>query len=209
MNQTIHPLAAITFDDGPSAEITPRVLDLLEQYHVPATFCVVGNNVRKHPELLRRMTEQGCEIANHSQNHERFTQISCKEIVDSITLTEKAIFDACGKKTVFIRPPYGAYDIRVALIAYALDKSLLLWNMDSCDWKTRDAAAVIPSVLRAVRDEQTILLHDLYLSSYEAAAVIIPELQKRGYELTTAEGILKRRGIPIVPGQCYFPDTGK
>lgn len=206
MNQNIHPLAAITFDDGPSADVTPRVLDLLEQHHVTATFCVTGACAEKYPELLRRMTAQGCEIVNHSWNHERFTDLSCEEIIVSLEKAEEAIFDACGRHTVFVRFPYGAWDERAAAAAYVFEKALLWWNVDSFDWKYRDAGVIIPSVLDAVKDRQTILLHDIYLSSFEAAAGIIPELKDRGYELTTAGGILRKHGIPILPGKHYFTD---
>lgn len=205
--ETDMPLAAITFDDGPSDKVTPRVLDLLKQYNVPATFCVTGAGAEKHPELLCRMTAQGCEIVNHSWSHEKLTDISCEEIIVSLEKAEEAIFNACGEHTVFIRPPYGAWDDRVAAVAYVLEKALLRWNVDSFDWKYRDAGVIIPKVLNEVRDGHVILMHDIYLSSYEAAAVIIPELKNRGYELMTAGGILKRRGITVNPGMNYFTNT--
>ena len=99
---------ALTFDDGPSPDNTPMLLDILSEYNVPASFCVLGSLIESNEALLKRMLSLNCEIINHSWNHEYLTKVPEEEIYDNIRRTDDAILRACGVRPRFFRPPYGA-----------------------------------------------------------------------------------------------------
>lgn len=207
MTCTEHPLAVITFDDGPEPEVTPRILELISRYNIRAAFCVLGDLVSKHPDIVKDAADLGCEIVNHSWNHENFTKLTDDEISKNISKAEDAIFGACRIHTGFVRPPYGCSNDRIANVIKNLNKAQLFWNGDSLDWKDRDASIISARVMNEVRDGHAILLHDIYLSSFEAAAIIIPELLNRGYELITASELLSRKNVQIIPGEKYLYDV--
>ena len=203
MSHSDRPVAAITFDDGPSQEITPEILKLLSQYNIPATFSVLGSLVSSYPDIVREASNMNCEIVNHSWNHENFHKITENEIADSILRTEDAIFNACHKHTTFVRPPYGCSDTRVTKVVKDMNKAQLFWNLDSLDWKSRNSHAIISEVINNIRSYDSILLHDIYVFSYDAVRTIIPELLARDYELVTVSELFSRKGITIMPGERY------
>ena len=204
MNMVIdHPTVALTFDDGPSPETTPKILDLLSEYDAKATFCVLGSLVRLYPDIVKRAVSSGCEIVNHTWNHERLTQLTDEEVLSNIQASDLAISEASGVHPFLIRPPYAAYNKHLLKLMKKSGKAGLFWYNDSLDWKLRDAQQIIPHVLDSVKDRDIILMHDLYPSTYEAAAVIIPELIKRGFELKTVSGMLEEKNIPLISGQRY------
>ena len=192
---------ALTFDDGPSPDTTPMLLDILSAYKVPASFCVLGSLVSTNEEILQRIVSLNCEIVNHSWNHENLTKYPEAEIEENIRRTDAEIFRACGVRTRFFRPPYGATNPPLMAVTQRLGKPQLLWMVDSEDWKLRNAPDIIPAVLHAADNKAIVLMHDIYRSSCEAAAVIIPELLKQGYELKTVSDLLKHRNP--CPGQIY------
>lgn len=200
---TDRPLIAITFDDGPSEVVTPRILKLLAKHKVPATFSVVGRNVQAHPELIKQMTDQGCEIVNHTWQHENLKDMTEEQIAESVLRTEEAIWKACGEHAVFVRPPYRSSDSRTADVLKTLGKAQLLWNVDPEDWKSKNADTIIRLVLGNVKDQSTVILHDIYPSTYEAAAGFIPELASRGFEFVTVSELLRRKNITVIPGESY------
>src|SRR3954451_22411256 len=100
---------ALTFDDGPDPTLTPQVLEVLEQAHVPATFFVLGQRVRLAPEIVRRKSADGDEIGNHTFDHRLLLSLVQAQVLDEIALTDKAVIAATGLRPTLIRPPYGMW----------------------------------------------------------------------------------------------------
>ncbi|PYK87793.1 MAG: polysaccharide deacetylase, partial [Verrucomicrobia bacterium] len=130
------PYIALTFDDGPSEKLTPRLLDLLAQYHIHATFFVIGENVSQHPEILQRAAREGHEIGNHSWSHPNLAKMSDDGVRSQIKRTEEAIIGAIGSRPVLLRPPYGSLTTRQKhFIHDDLSYEIILWDVDPLDWK--------------------------------------------------------------------------
>src|SRR5205814_9687938 len=106
------PYIALTFDDGPNEKLTPRLLDLLAQHRIHATFFVIGENVAQHPEILQRAAREGHEIGNHSWSHPNLAKMSDDGVRSQIKRTEEAISGAIGSRPILLRPPYGSLTTR-------------------------------------------------------------------------------------------------
>lgn len=130
-------LCAITFDDGPSRN-TPQLLDMLAQYGIPATFFLLGKQAELYPDIVRRIAAEGHEIGNHSYSHPNLRLLSPERKNDEIRRTD-AILRALGVTPLFLRPPYGAFDQHTVDVADSLNLSVVLWSLDSRDWKSLPA----------------------------------------------------------------------
>lgn len=195
------PIVALSFDDGPSDVSTNRILDLIERYNVSATFFVVGGMARTHPEAMTRAAELGCEIGNHTDTHKlKFEGASASEIEKELSAVDKAVKNATGKETYLVRPPWGSYD---AGTLKNTDRPLILWSVDTEDWKSRDKDAVVEVVKKGVYDGSIILMHDIYGSTADACEVIIPWLIEQGYQVVNVTQLFEARGIKLEPGNVY------
>lgn len=195
------PMVALTFDDGPSSA-TSRILDSLEANDARATFYIVGNRMGNYPETIRRMAALGCEFGNHTWDHTYLTKLSAAAMHSNLNQMDTTLQNIAGVRTTTVRPPGGFVNdsVRQALAAYGTPG--ILWSIDTLDWKTRNAQSTINCVLGNVRDGDIILMHDLYGTTADAAAVLIPELKKRGYQLVTVSELAANRG-GMQPGQIY------
>src|ERR1700719_4679706 len=110
--RTDGPYIAMTFDDGPSATLTPKLLDLLAAHHIKATFFVIGENVAEHPEIVERAAREGHEIGNHSWSHPNFGKMSDDGIRRELQKTDDVILSATGAHPILLRPPYGSITSR-------------------------------------------------------------------------------------------------
>ena len=191
---------ALTFDDGPSAAATAKILDLLERYQVKATFFVLGNMAEALPELLKRQVALGCEIGNHTQGHKYLTKLSVTDMRYQIDTVNNHVEAVTGVRPRLLRPPYGAKNDYVRAEA---GMPLMLWNIDTEDWKHRNAQKTIDAVLNFVKDGDVILMHDLYATTAEACETIIPELINRGFELVTVSELFEAKGIALSAGKDY------
>lgn len=197
------PMVALTFDDGPSSTETPKILAALESVGGRATFFVVGNRVPANAAVLQRAAADGCEIGNHTWNHETITKQSAEGLKNILNTTNDAVQNACGVRPVVMRPPGGAYNASSLAVVGDLGMSAYYWSIDPRDWKTRNAQSTIDAVLNNVKDGDIILMHDIYAATADAASVIIPELVNRGYQLVTVSEMAAARGGGV-PGQIYF-----
>lgn len=193
------PMVALTFDDGPS-QYTTGILDALEKYESRATFFEVGNRVNEYSDIVLRASQLGCEIGNHSYDHASLGNASASKIRSEISGTDAKIKAIIGKKPVLLRPPYGSTGSSLKQNA---GKPMILWSIDTLDWKSRNADKVYQSVMSSVSDGDIILMHDLYSSSRDAAKRIIPELKKRGYQLVTVSELAQYRKVKLVAGERY------
>lgn len=191
---------ALTFDDGPSTENTPKVLETLKKYNAHATFFVVGNRVKAGADVLKQAVAQGNEIGNHSWDHANLSKKSMKFVNAQYDGTTKLVQKMSGFKISFMRPPYGAISDKMRK---KLKHPMVLWSVDTLDWKTRDAKAVFKSVKRQVSDGDIILMHDIHSSTAEAIKKVIPWLIKQDYDLLTVSELMERKGLKMKNGKAY------
>ena len=199
------PMVALTFDDGPSI-YTPGILDALEENQCRATFFEVGNRVEQYEDTVLRIDEMGCEIGNHSYDHANLGNASASKIRKEISSTDAKIKKVIGKKPVLMRPPYGSIGTTLRQNA---GKPMIMWSIDTLDWKSRNADKVYQNVMNNVSDGDIILMHDLYSSSREAAKRIIPELKKKGYQLVTVSELAEYKKVKLSAGERYSQIKGK
>ncbi len=194
------PMVAITFDDGPSKDYTPIILDVLKENDARATFFVLGNEVKKNKETLVRMVDEGNEIGNHSYNHKDLTSISDYELYQQIVGTDEFIENITGIKPTVMRPPYGFVNDRISSRIY---KPIILWSLDTLDWQNRNTEEICSNILDNVKDGDIILMHDIYGTTADAVKIVVPELVKRGYQLVTVSELNQYRQATMLPGQKY------
>ena len=197
------PMVALTFDDGPSAH-TPRVLDCLEKYNQAATFFVVGTCASVYPEYITRAYEIGCEIGNHSYNHPDLTTLSYAQIQSQMDRTNALIYNATGTYATVTRTPGGSVN---STVKGAINNPIILWSIDTVDWKTRDTQATVNCVLNNVEDGDIVLMHDLHKPTVAAAEIIIPALVARGYQLVTVSELAQYRGNGLEDHKVYYGFT--
>ncbi|MGP4023765.1 polysaccharide deacetylase family protein [Actinomadura sp. 3N407] len=190
---------ALTFDDGP-AESTGQLLDILASRNVRATFFLIGENVAKHPALVRREHEAGHEIADHSYTHADLGRASRKKIISELTRTQEAIRRASGVTPDMLRPPYGSTSERLAGITRRMGMSQVLWTVDPLDWRHRDTEGIERRVLNSVKPGQIVLLHDIHPTTVRAVPKIIDRLAAKGYVFVTVSELF---GGKLTPGKEY------
>ena len=194
------PMIALTFDDGPGPN-TGKILDVLEQYDERATFFMLGNSAYAYPETVKRIYETGNEIANHSTTHADLSKSSLEKMRWEIDTASETIENACGQRPALLRPPYGA--VSPDLRANA-GMPLIMWSIDTLDWKTRDTQNTIDVVMNEKKDGSIVLMHDIHDPSVEAAVQLIPKLLEEGYQLVTISELAQAKGIPLENGIKYF-----
>ena len=178
---------ALTFDDGPSRKYTPILLDGLKERGVHATFFLMGKNIEGEEDIVKRMSEEGHLIGNHSYEHIQLTKAGAKAVCEAVEHTQKQIEAITGKRPEYIRPPYGDWNEE---LEEEIGMTPVLWSLDSLDWKLKDTGKIIHQVLKDVKDGDIILLHDIFPSAVEAALELIDILQKEGYVFVTADELL-------------------
>lgn len=185
---------ALTFDDGPNPTYTEEILDILDQYGIKATFFVIGQNVGYYPELVAEEVDRGHEIGNHTYHHIRCTNVKTQdELIDELQLTEDAIYEAAEYHPKLFRPPEGRYDDKTAKTAEALDYNVIIWTVDTCDWRRPSVQSIVDNVLTNTSSGSIILCHDGIRSGSPTPAalrIFIPELQKRGYQFVTVSELI-------------------
>lgn len=196
------PMVALTFDDGPSA-VTARILDSLEANGARATFYMVGNRIGSYQSTVQRMQALGCELGSHTWNHTYLTRLSQEGIHGNLNQLDSTLQTVTGTRSVTMRPPGGFINDSVQSALASYGQPAVMWSIDTLDWKTRNAQSTVNSVLNNVRDGDIILMHDLYGATADAAAVLIPELMNRGYQLVTVSELAACRG-GMQPGQVYY-----
>ncbi|MGM0124131.1 peptidoglycan-N-acetylglucosamine deacetylase [Enterococcus sp. AZ194] len=179
---------ALTFDDGPRPETTEKLLKILKEEDVPATFFVLGSQAEAYPNVLKEIIEDGHTIGNHSYDHKNLTQLTPDAIKTQMHSTDKTVYKATGLLPKYIRPPYGAMK---ESIAKTLDQPLIHWNVDTEDWKKGSSEKIVKTVNDQLEDGSVILLHDIHENSVDAVRPIIQSLKKQGYEFTTVDTIFK------------------
>ena len=193
------PMVALTFDDGPGKR-TGELLEVLAANHAHATFFMQGKNVPSYQNEVKRMKEIGCELGSHSFDHPNLSKMEGTAIRDQLDRTNKNLQDAAGQAATVLRPPYGAIGSELKSVA---GTPLILWNIDTLDWKTRNAQSTIDNVMQNAKDGDIILMHDIHTESVDAAIVLIPKLIEEGYQLVTVSELAAAKGIKMKNGEKY------
>ncbi len=194
------PMVALTYDDGPRPRSTNRILDCLEKYDSVATFFELGYLAKSYPDCIRREVAIGCEVANHSWDHPNLATLSGGGVANQINSTNNTIFNICGVKPKLLRPPYGSYN---STVRNNCGLPIIIWSIDTLDWKYRDASYVTSVIKNQVTDGSVILMHSIYDSTAAATEAIVPWLISRGYQLVTVSELAEARGINLQSGAAY------
>ena len=193
------PLVALTFDDGPG-QYTDKLLDCLEENGAKATFYMLGQNVEKYPDIVKRMHDLGMELSNHTYDHKDLTKLTQSQITEEIEKTNTLIENAAGVLPDTLRPPGGSYNEAVQNLA---GMPIVKWSIDTKDWKTKSEDQTYQCVMDSVQDGSIVLMHDIHQPSVEAALRIIPELIDQGYKLVTVSELAEAKGITLEVGKSY------
>ncbi|MBR6666289.1 MAG: polysaccharide deacetylase family protein [Lachnospiraceae bacterium] len=178
---------ALTFDDGPHPSYTECLLDGLKERGVVATFFVTGEHASLHPDIVKRMYEEGHVIGNHTYSHIQLRQDNRETFKKELQQTNQVLKELTGEDVVYVRPPYGSWDKE---LEKELNMIPVLWSVDPLDWCTGNVQTVVRRVKEKVKDNSIILMHDYYETSVTAALQIVDELIEEGYEFVTVEEML-------------------
>jgi len=190
------PCIAITFDDGPSTHTT-KLLDILKEHKVKATFFVLGKSAQVQKNTLLRAYKEGHQIGNHSWDHKDLKKLSEEEIISQINKTNEVISNITGEEVRVMRPPYGSFN---DIVKSKVNMPIILWNLDPLDWKDRDASIVAKRMSEGDRNG-IVLAHDIHKSTVEAMPEVISNLKAKGYHLVTIDNLFS--GKELVDGKIY------
>ncbi len=151
---------ALTFDDGPSPKTTEKILKILEDNHIHATFFVIGKNAERFPKLLKKISDAGNEIGNHSYSHPNSLLLSPSKLRQELSKTDKIITKITGKKPKFFRPPSGSFGYNLSFIAASLKYTMVLWWIDTYDWKEPGKDKVMEIIKYHLTNGAIILMHE-------------------------------------------------
>ena len=187
-------VVALTFDDGPDPFHTPRVLDVLDQHHVKATFFMMGRNVERYPKVAREVLRRGHEIGNHSYSHPKLILMSPRRVRDEIERTDTLLRGIGVTGEIHFRPPHASKFIVLPCVLVQMRKLSVLGDVDPKEWKQRPAAVMTESILRQVRPGSIIGLHDpAGAESLQTLKDILPALIALGFRFETVSELVRRR----------------
>ena len=198
-------LAALTFDDGPS-DYTYEILDALRDHGAKATFFFNGNKAEGYGDQIRRVVDEGHQLANHTWSHPYLAELSDWEIRSQVdrsaaVLSELSGISGTGNNGFYLRPPYGSFNKRVA---EASGVPVIWCTVDSEDWKYRDADRLVSYVSSVLKDGDIVVMHSTHHSTARGIGRLVDALHARGFELVTVEELLWRRGVTPEPGKIYY-----
>lgn len=185
---------ALTFDDGPSAGTTPEVLKILEEYEAKATFFMLASQANYYPEIARMVADKGHEIANHTVNHLDLTVIDEVQAQNEIDEARQIIYDVTGQEPNLFRPPYGAYNDSIISHSTAHGDTVVLWSVDSEDWKSKNAASIHTTILETVTTGSVVLMHDIHEATADALPSLLETLIEEGYQFVTVSQLMELDG---------------
>ncbi len=214
------PYVAVTFDDGPSASLTPQVLDIFNRHGARATFFVLGQNANRNRSLLARAAAEGHEIGSHTWSHINMRASSSEKILSELDRTATVIESVTGSRPRVMRPPYGSTNKGLVDMVYGrYGTPSILWDVDTQDWKKPGVQTVIDRAVGRAKPGSIILLHDIHSSTIAAVEGIVTGLQARGFQLVTVSELIAmgRRAAGVEtpaapaatsPAELPLPETG-
>lgn len=193
------PMVALTFDDGPNHN-TSRILDILEKYGIKGTFFILGCNIEGNEKTIERMKQLGMEIGNHMYSHKLLTKLSDEKIKEEVKKVDNLVFNIIEEYPTLIRPSYGTVNKRIRSL---MDRPIIIWNIDTLDWKNHNSKKITSRVMKDISDGDIILMHDIYRATANSLEMIIPQLLKKGYQFVTVSELLYYKEIDIKEGSVY------
>ena len=178
---------ALTFDDGPHPYYTEELLDGLKERGVVATFFVTGEHASLHPDVIKRMQEEGHLIGNHTYSHMQLTKKNREKFKEELVRTNQVLHEITGVEVEYVRPPYGCWD---KSFEEELNMFPVLWTIDPLDWCSSNVGYITERVVEKAGENEIILMHDYYDTSVTAALRVVDELLEEGYVFVTVEEIL-------------------
>ncbi len=199
---TKDPLVAITFDDGPSPEFTPKILDILKAYDVQASFFVVGEHVERYPDIVLRMYNEGHDIGNHTYDHINVPTTAAPILSSQLVATNIEIMKVTGEHPLYVRPARGMYDARFRRLVELMGMQTVLWSLSSRDWRgSVSPEQMMNRILSRVKPGDILLFHDSgslirgqgasRQRTVDALPGIIQELQSRGFRIAPLSRLLR------------------
>ena len=179
-------------------------MDVLEEYNAHATFFMLGQKVTSFEKEVKKMKKIGCELGSHSYDHTNLAKLDDEGIKKQMSDTNKKLKKATGSFASVMRPPYGSINDTVKA---NVGSPMILWNIDTLDWKTRNAEKTIETVMDQEEDGDIILLHDIHTETVDAAVKLIPMLEDEGYQLVTVSEMAAAKGVELKDGGKYTDFT--
>lgn len=191
---------ALTFDDGPSG-FTKEIIDLLKKYEYNATFFVLGNKLNvDYTDILKESINNGNEIGVHGFSHKSFTRLKTEALEEEITKSKKYVYNLTKYMPNLVRPPYGNINNNIRNLNFG---PYILWNNDTLDWKLRDAKKIYERLINSIEENNIILMHDTYLTTYKALELILPYLKENNYEVVTVSTLFSKNGKTLENNKSY------
>jgi peptidoglycan/xylan/chitin deacetylase (PgdA/CDA1 family) len=197
---------AITIDDGPHSGTGDQLLDILKRENARATFFVVGINMKKRPDIVRRMLDEGHEVANHTYTHYRLSKLRPDQMRREINDNDINFYRITGKHFDLLRPPGVNYNLTVSRVAKELGYQTILVNVLSKDFDDQTPDYIVDQTLRRTENGSIILLHDDRMSTVLALPRIIEGLRADGYKFVTVSEMLAHLPKPVIVESNALPD---
>lgn len=191
---------AMTFDDGPHPVNTPKLLDMLKQRNIKATFFVIGKSAKMYPQIVRRIIEEGHEIGNHTWTHASLTTRSDAQIRSELKMSEDALVEAAGYRPHLIRPPYGAVSTRIKEFMYSeFGYSTIMWSVDPQDWRRPGVSVVTSRLVNGAHPGAIMLAHDIHPPTIQAMPAMFDQLLAKGYQFVTVSQLMniEKENVPL------------
>lgn len=184
---------ALTFDDGPHPKYTAEILEILAQYHIRATFFVIGQNLELFPTAARQLIASGNEIGNHTYNHPHMSALDTAGLQKEIKKTNDILQKMGAKPAALFRPPEGKRSVPHLTVISDMKYKTVLWSVDTHDWAHTPSSDIVENVLTHVKGGDIILFHDFVSkpnTTITALKQLIPELLSRGYRFVTVSELI-------------------
>lgn len=191
---------ALTFDDGPNGSKTLRLVELLHQNKMHATFFMVGNRMATAPNVIKEVLKTGNEVGSHSYNHKNLTRLTKEELLEEEKSTNLIYKSITGQDLKLLRPPYGNVN---DTMKQNLNLTFINWNLDTEDWRYRNTNHIYDSVINKVKDGDIILMHDLYETTIKAVEKLLPELYVRGFQVVSVSELANIKGQTLEVHKVY------
>ena len=201
---------ALTFDDGPTGNEggrTERLLDGLKERGAHATFFLCGYRVNDFNSMMDRYLAEGHEVGNHSRDHKVYTTQTDDGGYEQTSSNNDIIRSYLREDPTVMRPPGGAHNKTVRKAMRELGLPIILWNVDTLDWRDRDADTVKQRIVDGAEDGAIVLEHDLYETTVDGVLDAIDELQEQGYAFVTVSELAQIKGVQLEPGRVYSDFT--
>ena len=192
---------AFTFDDGPSYIGTNKLLENLDKYNARVTFFVLGDRVNDYKDTLKRAYDMGNLIGSHTYSHSNLLKLDDYAVINEIKKTNDAIRNVVNSETLYLRPPYGNINSNIKTIS---NMYTILWDLDTEDWKYKDANRIANYIVENAHDGAIVLLHDLYETSVDGALLAMEKLQNEGYAFVTVEEMATLKNVKLDKEKSFF-----